>query len=261
MHKQYLILVVIALIFNSCNQILNKDSNTNELTWKEENVVVNEKNCEAVDCAFADFRYVIFSGLGADSLNKQVAEIIGSSFIGDSLVVATPKAFAENFIAAFENHKLQFPNDSTKWKLDRQMRTDTLLENTISLRYDESSVTGGAPISFTFYSHFQIAPYKTLWLADFLTNADDTLLLTAIAESVFRAKEDIAVDEDLVEAGYLFPKGIFKLNENFHFAENGLEYHFNINEMLPAREYKLLIPYPKIARFLKPSVFKTAAKS
>ncbi len=255
--------MIFAFVFSSCNQVLNKDSSAKKLTWKEENITVNEKGCAAVDCAFADFRFVIFSGTGADSLNRQIAEFMGSSFIGDSLIVATPKAFAENFMAAFESHKQQFPNDSIKWKLDRQMRIDTLFDNVVSLRYDESSVTGGTPVSFTFYSHFQIAPYKTFWLSDFLSNPDDTLLVTAIAEAIFRDKEELAVDEDLTEADYFFPKGIFRLNENFHFTESGLEYHFNITEIQPAvmGEYKLLIPYNKIGRFLKPSVFKKAVKS
>jgi|GEM_PF-5421897 hypothetical protein len=263
MSKLHFILLVTTLACNACNQVLNKSTSETKLTWAEKNIVVNEKNCKAVDCAFADFRYVVFSGIGADSLNKQIEEIMGSSFIGDSLVIATPKTSAENFITAFENNKLQFPSDTIKWKLDRQIRTDTLLENIVSLRYDESSVTGGSSISFTFYSHFQIAPYKTFWLADFLSSPDDTLLVAAIAEAIFRDKAELAADEDLVEAGYLFPKGKFKLNENFHFTEDGLEFHYNINEAVPAQmgEYKLEIPYNKIERFLKPSIFKTTTKS
>ena len=264
MSKRYLILLVVAIAFNSCNQILNKTSAANSLTWKDENIVVKEIGCEELSCALADFRYVIFSGLGADSLNKQVNELMGSSFMDDSLIVSNPKTSAEKFIAAFEANKKDFPEDSARWMLDREIRPDSLFENVITLRYDESSFSGGAHgMYFTIFNHFQLSPFKTLWLADFLNNPEDTILVTALAEAIFRDKQELGSDERLEEAGYFFAKGVFKLNENFHFTEQGLAFHFNIYEIQPyaSGEYKLLVPYDKIERFLKPSIFKIAAKS
>lgn len=264
MRKGYLILVAVAFIFSSCNQILNKNKGGAALTWKEEQIVVKEAGCAAADCAFADFRYIIFEGIGAPQLNKQVEEIMGSSFLGDSLIVSTPKESAENFIAAFEANRKDFPDDSAKWMLDREIRPDTLFENIITLRYDESSFSGGAHgMYFTNFNHFQLSPFKTLWLADFLNNPEDTVLVTALAEVIFRNKQELGSDESLEEAGYFFAKGVFRLNENFHFTEQGLEFHFNIYEIQPYAngEYKLLIPFDKIERFLKPSIFKIAAKS
>ncbi len=259
MNNNWIFAVSTICLLHACGRG-SGNANKQALTWRETNVVAKEQNCAAADCAFADFRFVVFTGAGADSLNRHIEEMMGSSYMDDSLIVTTPQLSAEKFITAFEDFKSEYPESAQRWMLDREIRPDTLLGNVITLRYDESSYSGGAHgLYFTIYNHFQLSPFRSMWLADFLSNPADTLAIATIAEEIFRNKQELGKDENLEEAGYFFTRGIFKLNENFHFTKSGLEFHFNIYEIQPyaAGELELLLPYERIAQFLKPEIFKT----
>lgn len=244
---KYISLSFLLMFLVACN------NTANQLKFKEVEVQAKDDTCQTNTCTTASFRYVQFEGLAADSLNKVVEEVIGSSFFNDSFSVASPKETAQKFIAVYKDFKNEFPDNEQTWTLDKALTVDTLFKNIITLRFDESSYTGGAHGSYyTQFNHFQLKPFRIMWLSDFLNNPQDTFQMIKIAESVFREKEELGAYDDLEEAGFFFEKGIFRLNENFHFTKEGMEFQFNIYEIQPyaAGDYRLLIPYNKIAHLL-----------
>jgi hypothetical protein len=242
-----------ACIFQLILLVFGCQHPSNRLKFKEVEVKAKDDTCTGSDCTTAHFRYVQFEGTSADSLNKFVLEVIGTSFFDDTISRGTPREMAEMFVAAYKDFKKEYPENGQNWLLDKELKVDTMFKNCISLRYDESSYTGGAHGNyFTQFSHFQLKPFRIMWLADFLKQPQDTTQIIKIAESVFRENEKLGAYDDLEEAGYFFQKGIFRLNENFHFTKEGIEFLFNIYEIQPYSEgaYILLIPYKKIEHLL-----------
>jgi hypothetical protein len=245
--KPTCIVIGFLLFFTSC-----KFSN-HRLTYRDVELQLKDDTCQTNNCTNVSFRYVKFEGEAADSLNKIVDETIGAFYFNDSFSVDSPKETAQKFIAVYKAYRNEFPENEQTWILDKVLKVDTLFENVVTLRFDESSYTGGAHGSYyTQFNHFQLKPFRILWLADFLNHPQDTFQLIKIAESVFREKEKLGAYDDLKEAGFFFENGIFRLNENFHFTKDGMEFQFNIYEIQPysAGDYQLLIPYNKIAHLL-----------
>ncbi|MFN8292332.1 MAG: DUF4163 domain-containing protein [Chitinophagales bacterium] len=244
--KQLLFILSLLSLFacNNAKQIVK---------YTQQQVLVKDDTCQTNDCTTVNFKYIRFEGMAADSLNKIVQEMIGSSYFNDSFVVYAPKENAEKFIAVYRESRDEFPDHAAVWTLDKDLRVDTIFKNVITLRYDESSFAGGAHGNYyTQFNHFQLKPFKVLWLADFLNQPQDTFQVIKIAESVFREQQKLGAYDDLEEAGFFFEKGIFRLNENFHFTDKGIEFHFNIYEIQPYAngEYGLLIPYKKVEHLI-----------
>ncbi len=55
--------------------------------------------------------------------------------------------------------------------------------------------------------------------------------LTPIAEVYFRKARQLSPTADLKEAGFWFPDGRFKLNENFGLTDTALLFNFNMYEI------------------------------
>ena len=91
---------------------------------------------------------------------------------------------------------------------------------------------------------------NTLYLEDFFT---DVSALTAIAGVIFRADQELGADDDLGDAGFWFEDGEFRLNENFMFGNETIEFLYNQYEIAPyaAGIIELSIPLTKVKHLLK----------
>jgi hypothetical protein len=78
--------------------------------------------------------------------------------------------------------------------------------------------------------------------------------LTKIAENKFRRLFNIPANKDLINAGFFFNKGIFRLNDNYSFSNYGITFKFNPYEVA-AYVYgapEITIPYSEIKNLIKP---------
>ena len=89
-----------------------------------------------------------------------------------------------------------------------------------------------------------------LELSDFITDQGELL---RIAEAIFRADQGIDSDQNLYDAGFWFEDNVFRLNENFVFNENSMDFLYNQYEIAPyaAGMIYLSIPMDKIQYLLK----------
>lgn len=252
MKKLSFVFLISVLLF-ACNEP------GNSLRFSQKELVLKDDTCQTNECTMVSLRYPIFEGTASDTLNQTALNMIGSSYFNDTFVVLSPQKTAETFINTYREFKEETPDyPSITWVLDKDLRVDTILSNVITLRYDESSFSGGAHGNYyTLFNHFQLQPFKILWLADFLNQASDTFQVIKIAESVFREQHKLNAYADLSE-DFFFENGIFKLNDNFHFTQKGIEFHFNIYEIQPyaAGDYDLLIPFDKVAHLLNKELLK-----
>lgn len=104
------------------------------------------------------------------------------------------------------------------------------------------SYSGGAHGNGWSEQHiYDIKTGRELLLSDFFSNID---VLTKRAEAIFRADQELSEDISLTEAGFWFKDGKFKLNENFVFDENSIDFLYNQYEIAPYSAGTIIITIP-----------------
>lgn len=213
-------------------------------------------NCEDSNtgCAHILIRYPAIiqapTKAAEDSLNDFVKSFIMQSSETDD--VQGYQGLVSNFLNEYENLKAERPSYNIHW-YDRKyvsIINDTF--DILVLDYTEDIYTGGAhPDAVTYYAN--LTHYgKRLELTDLLKDGYWPIL-NNIADSIFRAMNGIPKKRTLLNSGYWFENGEFRLNENFYITPKGLEFYFNTNEIGPYSKgvTEIFIPYAAIKNYIR----------
>lgn len=84
----------------------------------------------------------------------------------------------------------------------------------------------------TYYNHINVekAAGKELKLTDFIT---DTVAFYTLADSCFRAQNEISATENYSDLGFWFADDRFYCNDNFYLSSEGFHFIFNVYEIAP----------------------------
>lgn len=84
----------------------------------------------------------------------------------------------------------------------------------------------------TYYNHINVEKTtgKELKLTDFI---NDTVAFYALADSCFRAQNEISATENYSDLGFWFADDRFYCNDNFYFSSEGFHFIFNVYEIAP----------------------------
>ncbi|MGV3631631.1 MAG: RsiV family protein [Bacteroidota bacterium] len=84
----------------------------------------------------------------------------------------------------------------------------------------------------TYYNHINVekSSGKELKLNDFIS---DTAAFFQIADSCFRAQNEISATENYSDLGFWFADDRFYCNDNFYLSEEGFHFIFNVYEIAP----------------------------
>jgi hypothetical protein len=144
-----------------------------------------------------------------------------------------PEALAQQFLSDYRDFVAEYPDAPAGWTLQRVARPIWSGSRGFSLEFEETSYTGGAhPNTTVDLVSIDIGRGVPLTLEDLIAEdrMDD---LRELAESAFRRAHDLAVDADLMAAGFWFEDGRFQLNSNFAVTDEGLRFYFNPYEVAP----------------------------
>ncbi|KAB2838919.1 DUF3298 and DUF4163 domain-containing protein [bacterium] len=191
--------------------------------------------CSPADenCTYLKFSYPVFTQgpnpAGLKAIQRRVMDFLlaptGEKKASDL------EGFAKDFFADFQAYRQQFPNAPQVWSLERSV--DVLVEDPriLSLSFRETQFLGGAHPNSTrtlvSLNPENGAPYTLdeLLLPGYLDK------LNALGEKKFREVRKIPEGQGLEEAGFDFPGGKFKLNDNFAAGADGLIFYFNPYEV------------------------------
>ena len=196
-----------------------------------------------------------------DSVNRIIKEYL-SGFVSAGGGITEQNAdvsaaFIENSLKDFGdeyNRQQEIIEGMGVWTTETSI---SIIEGTadfVEISFHNWNYSGGAHGNA--WSEQRIIDRKTgkeLMLEDFIS---DMSVLTAKAEKIFRADQEIAEGASLIDEGFWFNDGKFHLNENFVFNEETLDFLYNQYEIAPyaAGVIYLSIPMEEVKDLLKRKV-------
>ena len=239
MMKTTVIFVWISLLsLISCN-FDNSDS-SNFLDFSEVDFNNSAGDCEQDDAACIEitvnYQLVeIGPGRVVDSINQQIHKSISNTlagFIPDSLGESSDLNMLSNhLIKRYEDLQEEFTDYVQKWYVEIYsyiLRNDNRI---CCIAIATNSYMGGAHGNdWLEILNFDSQTGKSIKWTDLINDRDK---LTKIAEKAFREGNELANDADLVEEGYFFENGRYKLPENIGLTTEGLLFLYNTYEVAP----------------------------
>jgi hypothetical protein len=228
--------------------------NADTLTFRYDSVKVYSKkplsdNKEITDTAKATFVFPLFADA---KLNKLVEQAAIQTDNPDDRAYTSYKDLATSFMKTFDDyHAANAGNDHT-WFKEVKVQVLPQAKDYLPLQYAFAEYVGGAHInSGITYRNYRLSDLQLLQLQDIL-EPGKMGELTAVAEKIFRKNEGLPAKGSL-EPGYFFEKGIFKLNDNFYLAKDGIHFLYNAYEIkaFAFGRTQLVIPYEASKGILK----------
>ncbi len=186
------------------------------------------------------------------ALNVTIEELLYSlMFEGYTPSVPVKEQLANEFELLVQDHATI--NSVAPWEIQGNVDFVYNKNGVISVRFSVYQYMGGAHgmasdlyISGSRGSVLQEIPLTTLFAEP------EKSELTAIAESIFRAEQEIADSIVLTDAGYTFVDDVFSLTDNFAVTADGLLFHYNPYDIASYAmgEITLVIPYEKFQPLL-----------
>lgn len=184
-----------------------------------------------------------------DSINRIIKTYVsgivsnggGATEQNSNLSVEYFEASMDKFKGEY-NRQLEMVDGGGVWQTETSIEIFEENPEFVVLSLSNWNYEGGAHGNAWSEMHiFDIKTGKELLLEDFFSNVD---VLTNRAELIFRADQELAKDVDLIEAGFWFDDGKFKLNENFVFNENSVDFLYNQYEIAPYAAGMIIITIP-----------------
>ncbi len=191
---------------------------------------------EGRDSAWVRLEYPDFlgarSGEALDSLRAVVREIVFAAPPGAAEPAANPEALMDRFVAGWNADRRKRPS-RVFWELDRRVEVLSETLGVVSLAAHEYRSRGDGSPSLTIRYHLVDADRgHRLRFSDLLREAARDSLSAAV-EPYFRTVRDLAPDSSLAAAGFFFPGGRFRVNDNLAFSDRGVVWHFDPGEIVP----------------------------
>lgn len=195
-----------------------------------------------------------------DSINRIIKMYVFGTVSGFGITEQNADLSVESMEEAINmfgdeyNQQLNFVEDGVIWTTETSISIIEHKSDYVEVSLSNWGYSGGAHGNSNSEERiFDIKTGRELKLIDFITNIDE---LNSIAEAIFRADQEIPTDKNLVDAGFWFEDGIFRLNENFTFNEESLDFLYNKYEIAPyvAGTIFISIPRNKIKHLIKRKV-------
>ncbi len=209
---------------------------------------------DSLACASFKINYPVFTGLPQAALNSLTNEIAKSVSTGNPELDSL--SFHEEgkaFIAEYESFVAEYPDNTLGWSFDATVDVALNSDSLLSLVATYESFTGGAHGSYgTHFINLNPKNGKKITLSDLLKPGYEPAL-TKLGEEAFRSSLELKDSILYSEEGYEFPDGVFTLNDNYGFTNQGIRFVFNIYEIAPYAlgSQDFVIPYEKIKDWLK----------
>ena len=209
------------------------------------------------NCTNITVDYPVFTSEGrtvdADSLNAWMQVKLVSTMDPDSSFT-TIEELVDGWMNEYLEAKKAYPDHSMPWYIDRDV--DILLnqDGFLAVRIHDNTYTGGAhPNYFSSLYSIRVPELTEVTLDDVLVPGH-LPELTRIAEKYFRTARGLEPDESLERRGFWFEGGIFKLNENYTFTEEGINFFFNNYEITAyaGGPTEFVVPYGAIGDLIPP---------
>lgn len=222
------------------------------LTYRYDSVKVMSQNipqeARGRDTTKATVSYPIFDN---EQLNTYIKRQV-FDFFSEKEYPTAYEDIASSFIRGYNDFYLENPGTVQTWYLSIDISVIRQLHNYVALKYVHSDYAGGAHGNTAIaYLNYQPKTNQPITL-DSLILPDKKDELLKVAESIFRANENLSANEPLHKA-YFFENGKFSLPRNFYVAKEGLVFLYNTYEIKPyvAGTTELVIPFTSLTDIAK----------
>jgi hypothetical protein len=256
MKKNSFPVIILLLFFSACTTKIKEEKTSVDLPLFEMKTfrVESEGGCESDSrtCAFYNVTYPLFNNLSkttSETLLKKINEVMQ---IGDPATTSLSfDSAGVKFIRDYEKFTAEFPEPSMGWNFQGEIKVDSLSNSLISMVATTHYYTGGAPGGYgNYFINIDPASGKVLTIDDILKIGYKESL-NQIGEAIFNEK--YLSNDSIPENSFEFPDGKFKLNDNYGFLKNGIQFFYNIYEIAPysAGTQEVVIPYDRIQEWIK----------
>jgi len=168
-----------------------------------------------------------------DSLNAAVRRLVLASWSANG---GAPARDTTQLMQQFEQ---EWRDERRKvgtpfgWFLDRRVSVSAETLGVVTLRFREYLFTGGAhPLPTTRFVNVEEKSGRTLRFTDLFADSLRDSLSAALVPA-FRAARGLGPDSSLGSAGFWFPDGRFRVNDNVGLGPRGVAFYFNAYEVGP----------------------------
>lgn len=222
---------------------------------------------DKADTVVSSIEYMFYKNIDSpyqDSVNRLVKEYVSQTVAwdeaeesGSNLTIGYMEDALDKFRNAY-NQELALEGEDGYWGMPWESSTSAEIYQDnpefVEVSLANWEYAGGAHGNAS--SEYHIIDIKTaqeLKLEDFFSSVDE---LTAKAEVIFRADQEVPDHANLEDAGFWFEDGIFKLNENFVFNEESIDFLYNQYEIAPYAAGVIIvsIPLEEVQHLLKRKV-------
>ena len=189
-----------------------------------------------------------------DSVNRMIKEYVSNVVSYGEETIATNSdlsvefmeaaigKFADAYNAEMSSYEDEDDFFGGVWQTETSVSIYQENSEFVEVSFDNWDYSGGAHgNAWSEQVMVDIKTGKELKLDDFFSNID---LLSSKAESIFRADHEIPAGANLEEAGFWFEDGVFRLNENFVFNENSIDFLYNQYEIAPYAAGMIVVSIP-----------------
>lgn len=157
-------------------------------------------------------------------------------------------------IAAWKGRIAEKNGVSERWSDQRKVTILHRDAEVISFRFEENLDAGGAhPLATVLYASYTLDRIDRLSMADLFVEGAASRL-NELGEKKFREARKIAPGSSLADAGFDFPRGVFRLSSNFAVTEDGLIFRYNPYDIAAyaVGETEIVLPLAEVKDQLRP---------
>lgn len=243
--KHYRFLVLLFVIFTSCNKELSFENET----FKKKSNIPCKKECPQITIEIPVAKNI---PVVSDSINKKIFSVIEEIvYFGENpLKVKDYDALTNSFIASYEEMHKKFPTETYGWEGKIKGNLEFESDQIINIKIDHYTFTGGAHGYQGFRSLlFNPKTAKTIFNDQLFKSEKE---FKNFAEKEFRAKYKIPQKSSINATGLMFENDKFQLPQNIFFTKDGLLLYYNSYEAASYADgpKELLFPYAKVSKYL-----------
>ena len=191
-------------------------------------------NQEGRPCASFEVTYPEFSGLKpdvSDRLSRKIENAIG--YDNPEIDGFTLEQMGDQFVGDFERFQVDFPDNGMGWYFKTMVQVNVTSDTLISLAASSEYFTGGAHGGYTVYFvNINPSTAEDVTLHTFLKPGFEEVL-NSEGQKSFRQVRGLSEEASLAEEGFEFRDGIFAVNNNYGFSQEGIVFVFNSYEIAP----------------------------
>ncbi|WP_333818770.1 DUF3298 and DUF4163 domain-containing protein [Ohtaekwangia sp.] len=257
--KQYLFVAVMATFFlYACSRKEEKHEHALPVAYHIKNFAKYSSNCQgdSLQCASFEVSYPEFSGIDT-AISLMIKFKIDSAVSAgySEGLVQTLEQTGNIFIEEYENF-IQADSEAIGmggWYHTTDVTVNIAGDSLVSLTVNTDDYSGGAhPNAAVTFININPRTGKTATLSDFLKPGYQAAL-TKLGEAIFRRERELADTASFKNNFFDFPDDKFKLNQNYGFTKEGIQFFYNSYEVAPyaAGPTDVVIPYSEIKDWLK----------